>query len=126
MPQGHLAADAIPIGVHVRRERDAPAGRQHGRHGLGGARPLRRNRYSVRGHGSKYTEDVKRRRRAQASRKDATKRRRRYCLVPTSDSRWVPTVPLTASVSFLSRYVPTNWTAKGLKSTVRPSGAEVT
>src|SRR5256885_1631750 len=66
---------------------------------------------------------------ARASHKDVARTGYLYgARVPTSDRRWLVsvTVPLTARVSFRSRYVPTNCVEAGIvKVTVIPSGFEV-
>src|SRR3989442_13160560 len=142
MPQCHLASHAIAVGVDMRRKHDPAAGREH-RGDLGGrARALGGNRDSVRVHGIKYTEassrgvaqetsrkNVTQKRHARASHKDVARTGYLYgARLPTSDRRWLGsvTVPLTARVSFRSRYVPTNCVEAGIvKVTVIPSGFEV-
>ena len=63
VPQGHLTPHPVPVGVDVRRERDTPAGSEHGGDGFGGTHAFRGNGYFVRGHGMQNNE----RRRAKTS-----------------------------------------------------------
>ena len=85
MPQRDLAPHAVPVGVHMRGEGDAPAGSEHGRYRLRRPYALRRNRDSVCGHGIKISKGVERRRRTEASREDV--QRRRHCRATVTSPR---------------------------------------
>src|SRR5712691_3030874 len=113
MPQRHLASHAIAVGVDMRGEHDAAAGREH-RGDLGGrARALGGNRDSVRGHGIKIN---KRRQETTSTRSygpDLAPMNERRCgFVPVTTRR-----PLTESVFCCSMNLPGTSTETGMPET---------
>src|SRR5438477_522834 len=121
VPQRHLAAHTVAVGVHVRGERHAPSGRQHGRYGLRGACPLRGDRHSVRSHGIKIKQTTSRGGVARR-RRETTSTPRDGHLAPMNDTvcGFAPVTarrPLTESVFCWSMNLPGTSTSTGKPET---------